>query len=204
MLPTPPAKSGNSARANDTSTRSAVTPPRHRPLLLKVVGSAPEALLDLCKTLRRQISEPPRMDATFAGVSPIPASSKDATPRKCCDPHSPFAAPPNFDGVGRVQTVPIPTALLESLVANTALMTAIISNREHALHEKGFVSFSSPANPTTEAAKRNQRRQRARKKKAKLNPDSTPIKPRHRRLRAPAPNPARSGFHRPSRAASWR
>ncbi len=164
MLPTPPAKSGNSARANDTSSRSAVTPPRHRPLLLKVVGSAPKALPDLRKTLRRQISEPPRMDATLAGVSPIPASSKDATPRNCCDPHS-----PNFDGVGRVQTVPIPTALLESLVANTALVTAIISNREHALHEKGFFSFSSPANPITEAAKRNQRRQRARKKKAKLN-----------------------------------
>ena len=174
MLPIPPAKSGNSARADELGTRSAVASPRFSPLPLKVVGSSQETRQDLRTTLRRQVGEPPRLDATFADVSPIPASSKDATPRKRCDSNSPFAATPNADCAGRVPTVPIPTSLFESLVAaNTAFMSTIISNRDYVVHKKGFDSFSPPI---TEASKRNLRRQRSRKK-AKLNSDSSPSKP---------------------------
>ena len=116
MLPIPPAKSGNSARADNLGTRSAVASPRYPPLILKVVGSSQETRQDLRTTLRRQPGEPPRLDATFADVSPIPASSKDATPRESCDSNSPFAAAPNADCAGRVPTVPIPTLSYSSLL----------------------------------------------------------------------------------------
>ena len=174
MPPNSPAKSGNSARADDLGTRPTVASPRFPPLLLKAVGSSQETRQDLRTTLRRQPGQTTRLDASFTDVSPIPASSKDATPRERCDSNSPFAATPNADCAGRVPTVPIPTSLFESLVAaNTALMSTIISNRDYVVHKKGFDSFSPPI---TEASKRNLRRQRSRKK-AKLNSDSSPSKP---------------------------
>ena len=153
MPTTPSVKSRNSAWANDTSTRSTATSRRYPPPQLKVVGSAPEAYPDLRATLRRQIREIPLLDVPFAGVSPIPAAPKEATTRKTRDPNPPFAAPPMSDCVGREQMISIKSSVLESLVANTVSLATMISNREHALHEKGFDSFSPQPNPNTSSLK---------------------------------------------------
>ena len=120
--------------------------------------------------------ETPGLDVPFAGVSPIPAALKDATTRKIRDSQSPFVAPPMSDRAGRAPMVSIPSSLLESLVANTLSMNAMVSNREHIMHERGFDSFN-PHNPNTSSFKRNLRRKRA-KILSKAYPDGTPTKPR--------------------------
>ena len=158
MLTTPPVKRGNSARANDTSTRSSALSQRYQPLQVMAVGSAPEAHQDLRKTLRRRISETPILDDPFAGVSPIPAAPMDAKTRIIRDSQSPFIAPPMSDRAGRAQMVSIPSSLLESLVANTLSMNAIVSN--NIVHERGFDSFNAQ-NSNTSSFKRNLRRKRA-------------------------------------------
>jgi hypothetical protein len=176
MPTTPSVKSGNSVRANDTSTRSSALSRRYPPLQVMAVGSAPEAHQDLRKTLGRRVIETPKLDVPFAGVSPIPAALKDATTRKIRESQSPFVAPPMSDRAGRAPMVSIPSSLLESLVANTLSMNAMVSNREHIMHERGFDSFK-PQNPNTSSFKRNLRRKRA-KIFSKSYPDGTPTKPR--------------------------
>ena len=169
-------ESGNSVRANDTSTRSTAWSRRYPPLQVMSVESALEARQDLRKTLRRRISETPKLDVPFADVSPIPSAPKDATTRKIRDSQSPCVAPPMSDRAGRAPMVSIPSSLLESLVANTLSMNATTSNREHIAHNRGFVGFN-PQNPNTSSFKRNLRRKRARII-SKLYPDDAPTKPR--------------------------
>jgi hypothetical protein len=146
------------------------------PLQVMSVESALEAHQDLRKTLRRRISETPKLDVPFADVSPIPSAPKDATTRKIRDSQSPCVAPPMSDRAGRAPMVSIPSSLLESLVANTLSMNARTSNREHIAHNRGFVGFN-PQNPNTSSFKRNLRRKRARII-SKLYPDDAPTKPR--------------------------
>ena len=162
MPTTPSVRSGNSVRANNTSTGSTALSQRYQPLQVMTVGSAPEAHQDLRNTLRRRrVSEPPILDDPFAGVSPIPAAPMDAKTRIIRDSQSPFIVPPMPDRAGRAPMVSIPSSLLESLVANTLSMNAMVSNREHIVHERSFDSFNTQ-NPNTSSFRRNLRRKKAR------------------------------------------
>jgi hypothetical protein len=117
------------------------------------------------------------MNIPSTSVSPLPAASKDVASSVFFNPKPPIAAPPTIDCVGCAPMVAIPSSLLESLVANTNCMTALLSDRKYKLHERSFDSFSPQANTNSKTYKRNQRRKLA-KEKAKRNRDSTPTKTR--------------------------